>query len=167
MHYFFKFWLLQLQYISRSIWVHSLNNLTFEKGEFYTLYPDLRHFPAKFFRMYRMSISKFDNLLKILHPRLQLKQTNFISNISPKQQLVLTLRFVHSEQNTLNFFNTNLMKIDIIQHRSVALCKYDLGLILFHENFSLIQLRTGKSHWQTCHKCSLCKSILKLHIKLT
>ena len=101
-HIIFLFWLLQLQYISRSMWVHPLNNLRFEKGEFYTLYPDLRHFPAKFFRMYRMSISKFDNLLKILYPRLQRKQTNFRSNISPEQQLVLTLRFVHLQ--LIHFF---------------------------------------------------------------
>ena len=57
------FWLLQFQYVARSMWVHPLDNLRFEKGEFYTHYPDLRHFPAKFFTMYRMNVLKFDNLL--------------------------------------------------------------------------------------------------------
>ena len=55
--------LLQFQYVARGMWVHPLNNLRFEKGKFYTHYPDLRHFLAKFFTMYRMNIAKFDNLL--------------------------------------------------------------------------------------------------------
>ena len=37
------------------MYVHPLNDLQPEKGEFYTLYPDLRHF-----HMYQMSVDKFD-----------------------------------------------------------------------------------------------------------
>ena len=37
---------------SRSVWMHPINNLHMQKGEFYTLYLDLRHFQPKFFSMY-------------------------------------------------------------------------------------------------------------------
>ena len=43
---------------SRSVWVHPTNSLRMQKGEFYTLYPDLRHFQPKFFSMYRMNPRK-------------------------------------------------------------------------------------------------------------
>ena len=46
----------------RMMWVHPLNELRLDKGEFYTLYPNLRHFAPKFFNMYRMSVPKFDTV---------------------------------------------------------------------------------------------------------
>ena len=58
------FWLLQFQYVARSMWVHPMNNLRFEKGEF-------------FFSMYRMNVVKFDNWRHC---------------ISAEQKLVITLR---------------------------------------------------------------------------
>ena len=61
---------LQIQLMPRELWVHPLHELHEEKGEFYTLYPDLRHFPTRFFRMYRMSVNKFDKLLAELSPEL-------------------------------------------------------------------------------------------------
>ena len=64
-----------------------------EKGEFYTLYPDLRHYPAKFFQFYRMSVTRFDLLLSKVAPRLRKKATNLRQQISPEQMLVLTLRY--------------------------------------------------------------------------
>ena len=35
----------------RSLWIHPINNLRFEKGEFFLLYPDLRKYEDKFFRV--------------------------------------------------------------------------------------------------------------------
>ena len=84
------FWLLQFQYVARSMWVHPLNNLRFEKGEFYTYYPDLRHFPAKFFTMCRMNVAKFDNLLLRVAPHLTPKRTNWRHCISAEQKFVKT-----------------------------------------------------------------------------
>ena len=81
-----------MQLMPRELWVHLLNELCEEKGEFYTLYPDLRHFPTRFFQMYRMSVSKFDKLLAELSPELLKKEINFRKTISPEHQLVLTLR---------------------------------------------------------------------------
>ena len=81
-----------MQLMPRELWVHPLNDLHEEKGEFYTLYPDLRHFNTRFFHMYRMSVRKFDKLLETLSDELKKKDVNFRNSISPEQQLVLTLR---------------------------------------------------------------------------
>ena len=87
------FWLLQFQYVVKSMWVHPLNNLRFERGEFYIHYPDLEHFPAKFFTMYRMNVAKFDNLLLRVAPCIAPKRTNWRHCISAEQKLVITLRY--------------------------------------------------------------------------
>ena len=89
------FYFLQLQWVTREFWVHPLNDCQVTKGEFYVLYPDLRHFPPSFFRIYRMGVQKFDELLDLLTPRLRKKVVNFRGIISPEQKLVLTLRWVH------------------------------------------------------------------------
>ena len=75
----------------RTIWVHPLNEDWNYKGEFYVLYPDLRNYPAKFFTMYRMSVSKFDKLLELLTPALLRQDTNYQTSISPEQRLILKL----------------------------------------------------------------------------
>ena len=66
--------LIEINMMVREIWVHPLNDLWPEKGEFYTLYPDLRHFPRRFFHMYQMSVHKIDELLEILEPYLRKSQ---------------------------------------------------------------------------------------------
>ena len=58
--------LLQLNYSLRRMWVHPINNLRFEKGEYFVLYPDLQKYEDKFFNWFRMSIKKFDYLLKMI-----------------------------------------------------------------------------------------------------
>ena len=84
---------LQMQTIYRDLWVNPLNDLRNEKGEFYTLYDDLRHFSPRFFHMYRMSVGKFDMLLVMLTPRLRKKSVNTWLTISPEHQPVLTLMY--------------------------------------------------------------------------
>ena len=81
---------LQMQTIYRDLWVHPLNDLRNEKGEFYTLYADLRHFNPRFFRMYRMSVQKFDLLLAMLKIE---KEICKYTAISPEHQFILTLRY--------------------------------------------------------------------------
>ena len=78
--------------VNREIWVHPMNLDREKKGEFYTLYPDLRSFQKEFFAMYRMNPAKFDELLRILEPRLWRSYTNMWKVISPEQKLVITLR---------------------------------------------------------------------------
>ena len=72
---------LQMQLMPRELWVHLLNELFEEEGEFYTLYPDLRHFPTRFFQMYQMSMNKFDRLLAKLSPELSLCTFSYIYSI--------------------------------------------------------------------------------------
>ena len=67
---------------SRSVWVYPINSLHMQKGEFYTLYLDLRHFQPK-----------FDRLLTLVGPKIQKKWTKFRSPISPEQKLIITLRY--------------------------------------------------------------------------
>ena len=90
--FFLVFLIWRMQQIRREYWVHPINELRFEKGEFYTLYPDLRHFPNKFFNMYHMTVAKFDTLLEKVEPVLRRQWTNMREPISPEQKLVITLR---------------------------------------------------------------------------
>ena len=75
----------------RRMWVHPINNLRFEKGEFFMLYPDLRKYEDKFFAWYRMSIRKFDQLLGIVQNSLRKQCTKFREPISAEEQLVITI----------------------------------------------------------------------------
>ena len=89
--------------VNREIWVHPLNLDREKKGEFYTLYPNLRNFQKEFFAMYRMNPAKFDELLRILELRLRRSNTNMRKAISPEQKLVITLRWVWNILLTDNF----------------------------------------------------------------
>ena len=91
-HIFILFMLRRASMVNREIWVHPLNLDHEKKGEFYTLYPDLHNFNKEFFAMYRMNPAKFDELLKLLEPRLRRTNTNMHKAISPEQKLVITLR---------------------------------------------------------------------------
>ena len=82
---------LQLIANRRSMWVHPLNNMRFEKGEFYTLYPDLRLYPRHFFKFYRMTIAKFDALFQLVGPRLVRTRNNYRKGLESEQCLVLTI----------------------------------------------------------------------------
>ena len=66
---------------TRGFWVHPIYDLHIEKGEFYTLYQDLRHFQPK-----------FDRLLALVGPHLEKKWTKMRSPLPPAQKLVIMLR---------------------------------------------------------------------------
>ena len=83
--------LLQLNFNVRRMWVHPINNLRFEKGEYFILYPDLRKYEDKFFNWYCMSMKKFDYLLKMIQRRIFRRNTNYREAISTEEQLVITL----------------------------------------------------------------------------
>ena len=76
---------------TRAFWVQPLFEEHRQKGEFYVLYPDLRHFAPKFFAMYRMNPRKFDRLLTLVGPHLEKKWTKMRAPISLEQKLVVTL----------------------------------------------------------------------------
>ena len=77
---------------TRAFWVHPLFEDCRQKGEFYVLYPDLRHFVPKFFAMYRMNPQKIDRLLGLVSPHLEKKWTKMTAPISLEQKLVVTLK---------------------------------------------------------------------------
>ena len=54
--------LVQINYTANRLWIHPVNNLRFEKSEFYGLYQDYREYEDKFFNWYRMSTQQFDEL---------------------------------------------------------------------------------------------------------
>ena len=83
--------LLQLNFNVRRMWVHPINNLRFEKGEYFVLYPDLCKYEDKFFNWYHMSTKKFDYLLKMIQRRIFRRNTNYREAISTEEQLVITL----------------------------------------------------------------------------
>ena len=83
--------LLQLNFNVRHMWVHPINNLRFEKGEYFVLYPDLRKYEDKFFNWYCMSTKKFDYLLKMIQRRILRRNTSYREAISTEEQLVITL----------------------------------------------------------------------------
>ena len=68
---------IQMQFMIREVWVHPLNTTRTGKGEFYTLYPDLRHYPKKFFAVFHMDQNQFDNLLQRVAPQLLKQDTNY------------------------------------------------------------------------------------------
>ena len=75
----------------RSVWIHPINNLRFEKGEFVMLYPDLHKYEDRFFGWYRMSMKKFDELLGNVRNVLQKKCTKFRELVSAEEQLVIMI----------------------------------------------------------------------------
>ena len=83
--------LVQINYTVSRIWIHPVNNLRFEKSEFYGLYRDYREYEDKFFNWYRMSIQQFDELLRMIARRLRKKNTNFRESVSAEEQLCITL----------------------------------------------------------------------------
>ena len=85
-----------MQFMIREVWVHPLTTTGTGKGEFYTLYLDLHHYPKKFFGVFCMDWNQFDNLLQKVTPLLIKEDTNYPASISPEQQLVVTLRLVCS-----------------------------------------------------------------------
>ena len=83
--------LLQLNFNVRHMWVHPINNLRFEKGEYFVLYPDLRKYEDKFFNWYCMSMKKIDYLLKMIQQRILRRNANYREAISTEEQLIITL----------------------------------------------------------------------------
>ena len=90
------YFLLTLQYLERDFWVHPINENRYIKGEFYTLYQELRQYPEKFFRWYRMSMEQFDFLLGKLKPGLQKQNNNYRDSICAEERLVAKVKPFHA-----------------------------------------------------------------------
>ncbi|XP_044133116.1 protein ANTAGONIST OF LIKE HETEROCHROMATIN PROTEIN 1-like [Bufo gargarizans] len=64
------------------------------KGQFLTMYADLREHPDKFVCYCQMSIPTFDLLLGELRPGLTFMNTNMRRCVSAEERLIITLRFL-------------------------------------------------------------------------
>ena len=84
--------LITANWLERELWVHPYCREACTKGEFFLMYPDLRKYPEKFFRTYRMSIRQFDNLLHLVRPVIEKQINNYRKTISAEERLVITLR---------------------------------------------------------------------------
>lgn len=77
---------------NRKYWVHPINTLRLEIGQFHTLYMQLRDYPDKAFEYYRMSIQSFDVLLNLTKDCITKQDTKLRMAISPEERLTVTLR---------------------------------------------------------------------------
>ena len=66
----------------RQYWVHPFNLDVKTKGEYFIDFPDLRKYPVKFFRTYRMSVQQFDFLLDMLSETITKQNNNYRETIS-------------------------------------------------------------------------------------
>jgi len=78
--------------IRRRYWVHPIYSCRLLKGKFYTLYENLREHPIKFFSYFRMNISTFDELIRLVGPAVSYKNTNFRLCVPPEERIAITIR---------------------------------------------------------------------------
>ena len=77
----------------RRYWVHPIISQRLIKGQFFKLHEDLRHNPKKFFNYYRMSITSFDELLRLIGPYITHQDTTWRRCVSAEERLSVTIRW--------------------------------------------------------------------------
>ncbi|XP_044160431.1 protein ALP1-like [Bufo gargarizans] len=101
----------------RRYWVHPITSARIRRGVFETLFPELRNYPDKFFNYLRMTVESFDDLLQRVSPHIQRQDTTFRRCVSPAERLLLTIRFLASEESfsSLHFqFRLGISTVSII-----------------------------------------------------
>ncbi|XP_063634897.1 putative nuclease HARBI1, partial [Cydia splendana] len=106
----------------KSFWVHPLNDNRYLKGQFVSLYEDLRMYPDKFFNYFRMSINTFDELLALVSPRITLQDTNMRIAIPAVQRLAVTLRFLATGNSFHDLHYQFLMGVSTIHYIIKQVC---------------------------------------------
>ena len=66
-----------------------------EEGEFQTLFGRLKDDRQKFFKYFRMSFSKFENLKQLLYTDIEKKNTRWGRSVRTEERLASTVRLVH------------------------------------------------------------------------
>ena len=66
-----------------------------EEGEFHTPFGRLKDERQKFFKYFRMSFSKFENLKQLLHTDIEKNNTRWRRCKRTEERLTLTLRLIH------------------------------------------------------------------------
>ncbi|XP_063623699.1 uncharacterized protein LOC134805527 [Cydia splendana] len=81
---------------NRRYWQHPLLVQRGRAGAYSLLMSQLRGDDSKFFNYFRMSMSSFDHLLKLLEKDLKKQDTNWRKSICPEEKLAIFLRYVAS-----------------------------------------------------------------------
>ncbi len=76
----------------RQWWVNPMNTVRDERGEYLDVVVELRKYPKRFHRYFRMSVEQFDILLDCLKNSIRKKTTNWRKPIPPEIRLAVTLR---------------------------------------------------------------------------
>jgi len=79
----------------RKYWMHKVFRAREEEGKFHTLFGRFKDNRQKFFKYFRMSFSKFENLKQLLHTDIEKKNTRWRRSIRTEERLALTLKLVH------------------------------------------------------------------------
>ncbi|XP_044133206.1 uncharacterized protein LOC122925927 [Bufo gargarizans] len=107
----------------RRHWIHPIVAQRIQKGQFHTLYNDLRQDPFKFHNFCRMSMESFDHLLTSLHPDLNFRDTSMRRSISAEQRLIVTLRFLATGNSFASLHFEFLLGISTISGIVCHTCK--------------------------------------------
>jgi hypothetical protein len=78
---------------NRKYWIHKVFRTREEEGEFHTLFGRLKDDGQKFFKYFRMSFSKFENLKLLLQTHIEKMNTRWRRSIKTEERLAL--RLVH------------------------------------------------------------------------
>jgi hypothetical protein len=76
----------------KQFWVHPVISQRLLKGKFSSLYKELKTYPKKFFRHFRMSSATFDQLLVLLCPSRTFQDTYMGKSMPPEEGLAVTIR---------------------------------------------------------------------------
>ncbi|CAI6372771.1 unnamed protein product [Macrosiphum euphorbiae] len=77
---------------NREYWVHPICSNRLLQGKFHTLHSKLLNFPEKFFGYYRMSITSFNELVKLIGPAIAKENTQLRLSIPVEERLSVTIR---------------------------------------------------------------------------
>ncbi|KAJ8953428.1 hypothetical protein NQ318_023547 [Aromia moschata] len=73
------------------IWVHSINLDRENKGEFHSIFQELREDKDRFFVYFRMTVECFDEILDIIISDIKKKFTHYRRPIQAAERLAVTL----------------------------------------------------------------------------
>jgi len=76
----------------RRFWIHDVIRKRSELGEYHRLVQELRLDSTRFQQYFRMTPTKFDELLSLVGPLIQREDTSFRKAIEPGQRLAITIR---------------------------------------------------------------------------
>jgi len=79
----------------RKYWIHKVFSARGGGGEFHTPFERLKDDRQTFFKYFRMSFSKFENLKQLLPTDIEKKNTRWRRSIRTEERMALTLRLVY------------------------------------------------------------------------